>query len=81
MALTETQTPSQSAEMDKRFDPQSYEPKWQRLWAEMGIFEAEAPSEPEPAAEPEPEPSLEEEPAPARRPSAGRRPVDTRATP
>ncbi len=44
MALTDTETPSQSAEMDKRFDPQSYEPKWQRLWAEMGIFKAEAPS-------------------------------------
>jgi valyl-tRNA synthetase len=45
MALTEIQAPSQSAEMDKRFDPRSYEPKWQRLWAEMGIFEAEAPSD------------------------------------
>ncbi|MFP5287019.1 MAG: class I tRNA ligase family protein, partial [Thermoanaerobaculia bacterium] len=31
--------------MDKRFDPQSYEPRWQRLWAEMGIFKAEAPSD------------------------------------
>ena len=45
MALTETGTPSQSAEMDKRFDPRSYEPKWQRTWAEMGIFKAEAPSD------------------------------------
>jgi valyl-tRNA synthetase len=45
MALTETQTESQSAEMEKRFDPRSYEPKWQRLWAEMGIFKAEAPSD------------------------------------
>jgi valyl-tRNA synthetase len=31
--------------MDKRFDPSSYEPEWQRRWAEGGWFEAEAPSE------------------------------------
>jgi valyl-tRNA synthetase len=33
------------AEMDKRFDPRSYEARWQRRWAEMGLFQAEAPSE------------------------------------
>ncbi|HWM92011.1 MAG TPA: valine--tRNA ligase [Thermoanaerobaculia bacterium] len=47
MTLTDTETTNQSAEsaeMDKRFDPQSYEAKWQRRWAEMGIFKAEAPS-------------------------------------
>ncbi len=30
--------------MDKRFDPKTYEPKWQRLWAEQGLFVCEAPS-------------------------------------
>jgi valyl-tRNA synthetase len=33
------------AAMDKRFDPASYEPKWQRHWAERGYFVAAAPSE------------------------------------
>jgi valyl-tRNA synthetase len=32
--------------VDKRFDPQSYEPKWQRRWAEMDVFRAEAPAVP-----------------------------------
>ena len=31
-------------EMDKRFDPASYERVWQRRWAEKGYFRAEAPS-------------------------------------
>ncbi|HYN23074.1 MAG TPA: class I tRNA ligase family protein, partial [Thermoanaerobaculia bacterium] len=45
MELTEPQrAPGPAPEMDKRFDPQSYESKWQRRWAEMGIFRAEAPS-------------------------------------
>ena len=45
MKLTEPQSaPSGAAEMDKRFDPHSYEEKWQRHWAETGIFRAEAPS-------------------------------------
>jgi valyl-tRNA synthetase len=30
--------------MDKRFDPASYERKWQRRWSEAGYFVAEAPS-------------------------------------
>ena len=32
-------------EMDKRFEPGSYEQAWQKRWAEMGIFKAESPSE------------------------------------
>jgi valyl-tRNA synthetase len=36
--------PTRPAELDKRFDPRSYEPAWQRRWAESGIFRAEAPS-------------------------------------
>jgi valyl-tRNA synthetase len=35
---------SPAEEMDKRFEPSSYESAWQRRWAEMGIFHAEAPS-------------------------------------
>jgi valyl-tRNA synthetase len=34
--------------MDKLFDPQSYEARWQRHWAERGYFVAEAPSRREP---------------------------------
>src|SRR5436190_2287441 len=30
--------------MDKRFDPKTYEPKWQSQWAEQGLFVCEAPS-------------------------------------
>ena len=30
--------------MEKRFDPASYERKWQERWSEEGFFEAEAPS-------------------------------------
>ena len=30
--------------MEKRFDPASYEQRWQRRWAELGYFRAEAPS-------------------------------------
>ncbi|HZF07833.1 MAG TPA: valine--tRNA ligase [Thermoanaerobaculia bacterium] len=33
-----------SEEMDKRFDPRSYEGTWQRRWAAAGYFVAEAPS-------------------------------------
>jgi valyl-tRNA synthetase len=33
----------QASEMDRRFDPASYEPRWQRRWAEAGYFRAEAP--------------------------------------
>ena len=32
-------------EMDKRFEPASYEQIWQRIWREKGYFTAEAPSE------------------------------------
>jgi valyl-tRNA synthetase len=32
-------------EMDKRFDPQSYEQKWQKRWAEEDVFRVEAPSD------------------------------------
>jgi valyl-tRNA synthetase len=31
-------------EMDKRFEPQSYEQKWQRHWAEKDVFRVEVPS-------------------------------------
>ncbi|HXO19271.1 MAG TPA: valine--tRNA ligase [Thermoanaerobaculia bacterium] len=31
-------------EMDKRFDPRSYEAAWQKRWAEAGCFVAESPS-------------------------------------
>ncbi|MEM7049719.1 MAG: valine--tRNA ligase [Acidobacteriota bacterium] len=31
--------------MDKRFDPASYERRWQRYWAEQGVFEVPVPSE------------------------------------
>jgi len=42
---TETTIDSLPAgEMDKRFDPASYEQVWQRRWAEKGYFKAEAPS-------------------------------------
>jgi valyl-tRNA synthetase len=30
--------------MEKRFDPKSFEPRWQREWAEKGWFVSEAPS-------------------------------------
>jgi valyl-tRNA synthetase len=33
----------QASEMDRRFDPASYEPRWQRRWVEAGYFRAEAP--------------------------------------
>ena len=33
----------QAKEMDKRFDPASYEAAWQRRWSEAGYFRAEAP--------------------------------------
>jgi valyl-tRNA synthetase len=33
------------AEMDKRFEPASYEQAWQRVWREKGWFRAEAPSD------------------------------------
>src|SRR5829696_6707178 len=39
---TETAT---SGEMDKRFDPRSYEQAWQRRWAAKGYLLAEAPSD------------------------------------
>jgi valyl-tRNA synthetase len=32
-------------EMDKRFEPASYEARWQEWWTDNGFFEAEAPSE------------------------------------
>src|SRR4029078_650990 len=32
-------------EMDKRFDPRTYEAAWQRRWAEAGYFVAAAPSD------------------------------------
>ena len=35
---------TEKREMDKRFEPGSYEQAWQKRWAEMGIFRAEAPS-------------------------------------
>jgi len=40
---TKTAAPAES-EMDKRFEPKSYEQAWQRRWAEKGYFRAEAPS-------------------------------------
>ena len=33
-----------SSEMDKRFDPAGYEPRWQKAWAERGWFRARADS-------------------------------------
>ena len=30
--------------MDKRFDPASYEARWQRFWSERGYFRCEVPS-------------------------------------
>ncbi|HVT19202.1 MAG TPA: valine--tRNA ligase [Thermoanaerobaculia bacterium] len=44
MKLSAPSAPTPPAELDKRFDPRSYEPAWQRRWAESGIFRAEAPS-------------------------------------
>ena len=32
-------------DMDKRFEPASYEARWQEWWTDNGFFEAEAPSE------------------------------------
>ncbi len=44
-ASTETMTgPTMGEPMDKRFDPASYEQRWQRHWMERGYFRAEAPS-------------------------------------
>jgi valyl-tRNA synthetase len=42
---TEAATGTETTEMDKRFEPQSYEQTWQRRWAEKGYFVAEAPSD------------------------------------
>ncbi|HEY4573449.1 MAG TPA: class I tRNA ligase family protein, partial [Thermoanaerobaculia bacterium] len=42
-ATTINSTPKEG-EMDKRFDPASYEQVWQRRWAAKGYFKAEAPS-------------------------------------
>ena len=44
MSSASTETTIQT-EMDKRFDPHSYEAAWQRRWAEKGYFRAEAPSD------------------------------------
>ena len=41
-------TDSPSVAMDKRFDPASYEQKWQRVWADGGYFIADADSDREP---------------------------------
>jgi valyl-tRNA synthetase len=43
---TTTGTPATgiNSEMDKRFEPESYEQVWQRRWAEKEYFRAEAPS-------------------------------------
>ncbi|HVT57874.1 MAG TPA: valine--tRNA ligase [Thermoanaerobaculia bacterium] len=35
---------TQRDELDKRFDPKSYESAWQRRWSDARIFQAEAPS-------------------------------------
>ncbi len=35
---------SSQPELDKRFDPRSYEGAWQRRWSDSGIFRVEAPS-------------------------------------
>ena len=47
--MNETETATGGAttgsEMDKRFEPQSYEQTWQRRWTEKGYFVAEAPSD------------------------------------
>jgi valyl-tRNA synthetase len=42
--MTVSETETDKREMDKRFDPQSYEQAWQRRWAEADIFRTEAPS-------------------------------------
>src|SRR3954447_11677664 len=44
MTMTTTLPGTETAEMDKRFEPQTYERVWQRRWAEKGYFRAEAPS-------------------------------------
>jgi valyl-tRNA synthetase len=41
---TTTGTTGINSEMDKRFEPESYEQAWQRRWAEKEYFRAEAPS-------------------------------------
>ncbi len=41
---TEKIAATETPEMDKRFEPQSYERLWQRRWAEKEYFRAEAPS-------------------------------------
>jgi valyl-tRNA synthetase len=38
------QASEQAIEMDRRFDPASYEPAWRRRWAEAGYFRAAAPT-------------------------------------
>ncbi len=40
--VTEPGRPATGLDMDKRFDPRSYEQKWQQRWAEQGIFRATA---------------------------------------
>ena len=40
----ETAETPETPEMDKRFEPKSYEQLWQRRWAEKEYFRAEAPS-------------------------------------
>ena len=46
MSSTEAKAEETSRlEMDKRFDPASYEGAWQRRWRERGYFKAEAPSD------------------------------------
>ncbi len=52
-----TGTP-ETPEMDKRFDPASYEQPWQRRWAEKGYFVAEAPSDKPPYCIPIPPPNV-----------------------
>jgi valyl-tRNA synthetase len=45
-------------EMDKRFEPASYEQVWQRIWREKGYFTAEAPSDKPPYCIPIPPPNV-----------------------
>jgi valyl-tRNA synthetase len=44
--------------MQTRFDPKSYEPRWQREWAERGWFRAESPSARPPYCIPIPPPNV-----------------------
>src|SRR3954470_848738 len=44
MTMTTTLPGTETAVMDKRIESQTYQPVWQRRWAEKEYFRAEAPS-------------------------------------